>query len=186
MMAHARARRVSGGVKVVPRHHESSGRPVGVVAGAVVAASRGPRPDLAVFCEARRARYEEYARLRTGDRALGVETVGAVFAGLAGQWPQVLRGPNPASDAWRLLGVAIQAVGGVPVPGSTEETLYEVLPTREADAVALHYLLGMTLTSAAELTGDEASTVAARVLAAERALPARVVRALESRSPLRG
>ncbi|MGW9211031.1 hypothetical protein ACWGR4_29105 [Embleya sp. NPDC055664] len=109
-----------------------------------------------------------------------------MFAGLAGQWPQVLRGPNPAADAWHLLGLAVEAVGGVPVPGSTEETLYEVLPTREADAVALHYLLGMTLTSAAELTGDEASTVAARVLAAERALPVRVVRALEGRSPLRG
>ncbi|MYV98387.1 sigma factor-like helix-turn-helix DNA-binding protein [Streptomyces sp. SID3343] len=143
-------------------------------------------PDFAVFCQSRRARYEEYARLRTGDRVLGVETVGATFVSLARQWQHILRGSSPAADAWHMLGLAVEAVGTDPASESTEEALYDALPTREADAVSLHYLLGMTLTSAADLMGAEASTVAAHLLTAERTLPTHLVRTLERRPSTRG
>ncbi|KAK1184402.1 sigma-70 family RNA polymerase sigma factor [Streptomyces sp. NBS 14/10] len=132
------------------------------------------------FRQLYRDRYLRYARLRVGDGAVGA--VGTAFRHLASQWPMVLgSGMRPAAYSWWLLGrcVAIADKGG---PGSVDAAsgLYGVLPAEQADAVVLHYQLGMTLTEAADLMGIDPSALASHLLMAERRIPRRLSGILRS------
>jgi len=137
---------------------------------------RGARDalDFSAFCLLHRARWAQYAGLRVGDRARGERAVQSAFAELATNWGDILRGPNPTARAWRILGRAVSRYHAA-VPDS----LHDTLPPPQADAVVLHYRLGMTLTATADLMGTDPPEVAAHLVLAERALPTDVVRALE-------
>ncbi|MFD8462349.1 sigma factor-like helix-turn-helix DNA-binding protein [Streptomyces antimycoticus] len=131
------------------------------------------------FRQLYRDRYLRYAHLRVGDAAAGV--VGTAFGHLARQWPIVLSsGTRPAAYSWWLLGRCVAAnesgAGSVEAIGR----LYGVLPTEQADAVLLHYRLGMTLTEAADCMGIDPSALAAHLLMAERRIPQRLSGILRS------
>ncbi|MFF7243473.1 hypothetical protein ACFZBU_06185 [Embleya sp. NPDC008237] len=145
----------------------------GTVGVAVVGRSRAPL-DFAAFCLLHRARWAQYARLRVGDPVRGERAVQSAVAELATNWADILRGPNPTAGAWRILG---RAVAGS--PGPAPDSLHEALPSPQADAVMLHYRLGMTLTATADLMGTDPPEVAAQLVLAERSLPTDVVKALE-------
>ncbi|WP_421107021.1 sigma factor-like helix-turn-helix DNA-binding protein [Streptomyces sp. NEAU-S77] len=126
------------------------------------------------FCQLYRDRYLRYAHLRVGDAAAAA--VGAAFEYLASEWSTVLgSGTRPAAYSWELLGRCVDAVG-MDGLGTADATggLYSALPTEQADAVLLHYQLGMTLTEAADLIGVDPSALAAHLLMAERRLPRRL------------
>ncbi|WP_331765876.1 sigma factor-like helix-turn-helix DNA-binding protein [Embleya sp. NBC_00896] len=147
------------------------GRPTLTTAGGV----RDPL-DFSAFCLLHRARWAQYARLRVGDRTRGERAVQSAFAELATHWGDILRGPNPTAGAWRILGRAVtrsHAAG--------PDSLHGALPPSQADAVVLHYRLGMTLTATADLMGTDPPEVAAHLVLAERSLPTHVVRTLERR-----
>ncbi len=127
------------------------------------------------FRQLYRDRYLRYARLRVGDAADAA--VSAAFGHLADQWPRVMGSEiRPAAYSWRLLGGCVAAVG-TDGAGTADATggLYGVLPAEQADAVLLHYRLGMTLTEAADLMGVDPSALAAHLLMAERRLPRRLL-----------
>ncbi|MEV5777794.1 hypothetical protein AB0L49_42440 [Streptomyces antimycoticus] len=132
------------------------------------------------FRQLYRDRYLRYARLRVGDAAVGA--VDTAFEHLTRQWPLVLSsGTRPAAYSWWLLGRCVTAVG-TDGPGSGDAIggLYGVLPAEQADAVLLHYRLGMTLTEAADCMGIDPSALAAHLLMAERCVPQRLSGILRS------
>ncbi|MGW1996329.1 hypothetical protein [Embleya sp. NPDC001921] len=154
------------------------GVPAGVRTGAgVVGRSRAPL-DFAAFCLLHRARWAQYARLRVGDRVRGDRAVQSAVAELAVNWADMLRGPNPTAGAWRILGRAVTRAPG-PTPAPARDTLHDALPWPQADAVLLHYRLGLTLTATADLMGTDPPEVAAHLVAAERTLPTAMVKTLE-------
>lgn len=140
----------------------------------------GPGADFGAFRHLRHGAYRRYARARIGDTARADAAVHATFAVLAETWHRTLSGPNPDHDAWQLLTTAVAAW-----TDTTDEhhprrgVLHRTLPPSRADALVLHYRLGMTLTSAADLMGTDTSHVALELVLAERALPAAVVADLE-------
>lgn len=148
------------------------GRP-GIVGVALVGRSRAPL-DFAAFCLLHRARWAQYAHLRVGDPVRGERAVQSAVAELATNWADILRGPNPTAGAWRILGRAVTRS-----PGPAPNSLHDALPWPQADAVMLHYRLGMTLTATADLMGTDPPEVAAHLVLAERSLPTDVVKALE-------
>ncbi|MGW9210623.1 hypothetical protein ACWGR4_27000 [Embleya sp. NPDC055664] len=164
------ARRPVAPTAVEPEPDRADGEPVGP------GGSAGAPIDFAAFCLLHRARWAQYARHRVGDPVRGERAVRSAVAELAGTWADMLRGPNPTAGAWRILGRAVTA-SHTPARG----TLYDALPWPQADAVVLHYRLGMTLTAAADLMGTDPPEVAAQLVLAERSLPTAVVRTLERR-----
>ncbi|MEU0936867.1 MULTISPECIES: hypothetical protein [unclassified Embleya] len=149
----------------------ASGRS-GVAGVVVVGRSRAPL-DFAAFCLLYRPRWAQYARLRVGDPIRGERAVQSAVAELATNWPDILRGPKPTAGAWRILGRAVTGS-----PGPVSNPLHDALPWPQADAVLLHYRLGLTLTATADLMGAEPPEVAAHLVSAERSLPTDVVKAL--------
>ena len=126
------------------------------------------------FHQLYRDRYLQYAHLRVGGAATAA--VEATFGQLAPQWSVVLgSGTRPAAYSWGLLGRCVAAVC-TDGPGAADATggLYGVLTAEQADAVLLHYRLGMTLTEAADLMGVDPSALAALLLMAERRIPRRL------------
>ncbi|MYW06067.1 hypothetical protein [Streptomyces sp. SID3343] len=111
--------------------------------------------------------------------------VDGVFDELAEGWAEFLRGPNPRRRAWEMLRVAVAGVAAARGGPDTRESggrvdaLHRVLPSAQADAVLVHYRLGLTLTSAADLMGTEPSAVALDLVLAERALSSAAIRELE-------
>ncbi|MGK7235838.1 sigma factor-like helix-turn-helix DNA-binding protein [Streptomyces hygroscopicus] len=126
------------------------------------------------FRQLYRDRYLRYARLRVGDAAEAA--VSAAFGRLANQWSMVMgSGMRPTAYSWQLLGGCVAAVGtDTAGPADAMGGLYGVLPLEQADAVLLHYRLGMTMTEAADLMGVDPSALAAHLLMAERRLPRRL------------
>ncbi len=122
------------------------------------------------FRQLYRDRYLRYAHLRVGDAAAGA--VGTAFGHLARQWPVVLSsGTRPAAYSWWLLGRCVAAIESGSGSGEAVGRLYGVLPAEQADAVLLHYRLGMRLTEAADCMGIDPSALAAHLLMAERRIP---------------
>ncbi|QKV90438.1 sigma-70 region 4 domain-containing protein [Streptomyces sp. NA02950] len=98
--------------------------------------------------------------------------MGAAFDSLGCRWPEALSSACPAAFSWRLLGRCVSEADRA--EGAADESLgglYGVLPAEQADAVLLHYRLGMTLTAGADLMGISSSVMAAHLLMAERSLP---------------
>ncbi|MFI1583875.1 hypothetical protein [Embleya sp. NPDC020630] len=162
--------RAEAPISAAPESDRADGEPAGS------GGSAGAPIDFAAFCLLHRARWAQYARHRVGDPVRGERAVQSAVAELAGTWADMLRGPNPTAGAWRILGRAVTA-SHAPARG----TLYDALPWPQADAVVLHYRLGMTLTAAADLMGTDPPEVAAQLVLAERSLPTAVVRTLERR-----
>ncbi|MCP9211470.1 hypothetical protein [Streptomyces cucumeris] len=122
------------------------------------------------FRQMHRDSYLRYARVRVGDR--GTAVVGDVFDSLGCRWPEVLRSACPAAFSWRLLSRCVsEADRATGAADEGLEGLYGALPAEQADAVLLHYRLGMTLTAGADLMGIGSSVMAAHLLMAERSLP---------------
>ncbi|MFE3205812.1 sigma factor-like helix-turn-helix DNA-binding protein [Embleya sp. NPDC059237] len=141
------------------------------------------RPATSAFVAFRRRHhtpYHRYARTRVEDRRADT-AVDDAFAELAECWDEIMRSANPAGHAWRVLHAAVAAADTGPpqAPETARDTLHRTLPPDQADAVVLHYRLGMTLTTAADLMGLEVPAVALHLIMAERALPAAAIRDLE-------
>ncbi|MFI1584695.1 sigma factor-like helix-turn-helix DNA-binding protein [Embleya sp. NPDC020630] len=141
------------------------------------------RPATSAFAAFRRRHhtpYHRYARTRVEDRRADT-AVDDAFAELAACWDEIMRSANPAGHAWRVLHAAVAAADTGPpqAPETARDTLHRTLPPDQADAVVLHYRLGMTLTSTADLMGLEVPAVAVYLIMAERALPAAAIRDLE-------
>ncbi|MGC0419017.1 hypothetical protein [Embleya sp. AB8] len=132
--------------------------------------------DFIAFCLLHRARWAQYAGVRMGDPVRGEWAVRSAVAELATNWADILRGPNPAAGAWRILGRTVTRSRA-----PARDTLHDALPWPQADAVVLHYRLGMTLTATAELMGADPPEIAAHLVLAERSLPTDVVKTLGRR-----
>ncbi|GCD93226.1 sigma factor-like helix-turn-helix DNA-binding protein [Embleya hyalina] len=142
------------------------------------AAAAPARPATSAFAAFRRRHhdpYRRYARTRVEDRRADT-AVDDAFAELAARWDEILRSANPAGHAWCVLHAAVDAAD---TPDTVRDALHRALPPDQADAVVLHYRLGMTLTTTANLMGLDVSAVAMRLVMAERALPAATIRDLE-------
>jgi hypothetical protein len=125
-----------------------------------------PPPALAAFRAAVGESYLRYAQARIGaERARPV--LAAVWDELRARWSTVLAEDNFARCAWALLTSQLDLVGA---PDDRAQDLQAVVGSEAADAVLLHYDLGLTLTAAASLIGATPSQVAVRVLMAERQL----------------
>ncbi|MFF7249936.1 sigma factor-like helix-turn-helix DNA-binding protein [Embleya sp. NPDC008237] len=128
--------------------------------------------------------YHRYAHTRVEDRHRAAAAVEGAFDELAARWDEILRTANPARDAWRVLTAAVTAAAGSrDRAGRPLRDLARALPPEQVDALVLHYRLGMTLTTTADLIGVDAPTVALRLVLAERALPAAMIRDLERAHP---
>lgn len=126
-------------------------------AGVVVAAlSQGGQGEVAIgmpaafaaFCSGHLDVYIRYAAVRVGDERQAQMLVQAALGDLAMMWAEALQSPSPSALAWRLLVARTsraKAAGGL--------DLYRVLPARQADAVLLHYRLGLPAARAASVMG---------------------------------
>ncbi|WP_331733728.1 hypothetical protein OG948_60250 (plasmid) [Embleya sp. NBC_00888] len=121
--------------------------------------------------------WRRYARVRLGDEEEGTRVADDALGRLAGAWDGLMRDANPTALAWDRLCREV----GAHRPTRHGDRAHRLLPAREADAVVLHYRLGLTLTAAAALMGTDVPEVAARLVLAERRLPQPTVRALTHR-----
>jgi DNA-directed RNA polymerase specialized sigma24 family protein len=126
---------------------------------------------LSAFAWSHREAYRRYAQARTGSQATADAALDRALEQLALAWPQALRGGSVSAHAWRIVR---ECVASACPPGQRRghRTVHDVLPGAMADAVVLHYELGMPLGAAAEVMGVEPSTLAVHLLMAERVLPA--------------
>ncbi|MFI8515592.1 hypothetical protein ACIGHB_31140 [Streptomyces sp. NPDC085460] len=104
----------------------------------------------AAFCMRHMDTYTRYAIVRTGDPHTANALVGAVLGDLAMTWMEVLQSPSPSALAWRLLSSRAGRDSASAGP-------YRVLPATQADAVLLHYRLGLPVEQAAEVMGRKAA-----------------------------
>ncbi|MET8681774.1 hypothetical protein ABZW18_30380 [Streptomyces sp. NPDC004647] len=116
-----------------------------------------------------------YAEARLGDGRAGAGAVTAAFRDLCVIWGDVLRSSCPAAVGWRVLGQAV-AVGwsSAAGPAGEADALHRVLPDQQADAVLLHYRLGMALEESADLMGMDVAALGVQLRVAERLLPPRL------------
>ncbi|WP_331773305.1 hypothetical protein OG948_58975 (plasmid) [Embleya sp. NBC_00888] len=130
------------------------------------------------------APYLRYAHTRVADHHRADTAVERAFAELAARWEEILRTANPNGYAWNVLTEAVDAAATrAPDTRPARDLLHHALPPEQLDALVLHYRLGMTLTSTADLMGVDAPTVALHLVLAEKALPAAMIRDLERTRP---
>ncbi|MFI9787880.1 hypothetical protein ACIHEI_30880 [Kitasatospora sp. NPDC051984] len=132
----------------------------------------------AAFALHHRVPYQRYAAARLNSDELGDLVTERVLDVLSRQWPRVVGSESPAAEAWALLQQEVVAELGL--RGSCPDVLHRNLAPAAADVALLHYRLGMRLTEAGVLMGIRASSVAAHLLAAERALSPAIARELTS------
>ncbi|MET9437539.1 hypothetical protein [Streptomyces sp. NPDC006551] len=104
----------------------------------------------AAFCMRHMDTYTRYTAVRTGDPHAANALVSAVLGDLAMAWTEVLRSPSPSALAWRLLSTRAGR-------DATAAGPHRVLPAAQADAVLLHYRLGLPAEQAAEVMGRKAA-----------------------------
>jgi hypothetical protein len=104
----------------------------------------------AAFCTRHMDTYIRYTAVRTGDRHAASALVSAVLGDLAMTWMEVLQSPSPSALAWRLLSARTSR-------DATSAGPHRVLPANQADAVLLHYRLGLSAEQAAEVMGRKAA-----------------------------
>ncbi|MFJ9591045.1 hypothetical protein [Streptomyces acidicola] len=102
----------------------------------------------AAFCLRHLDVYNRYAAVRVGDEQRARMLVQAALGDLAMMWAEALESPSPSALAWRLLATR---TGGAVAAGGPE--LYRILPAQQADAVLLHYRLGLPAARAADVMG---------------------------------
>ncbi|MEV0636401.1 hypothetical protein AB0I77_15810 [Streptomyces sp. NPDC050619] len=102
----------------------------------------------AAFCLRHLDVYTRYVAVRVGDERQARMLVQAALGDLAMVWAEALESPSPSALAWRLL---VARTSRAAVAGGPE--LYRVLPARQADAVLLHYRLGLPAAMAADVMG---------------------------------
>lgn len=127
------------------------------------------RRSLAGFVWSRRVLYRRYAYARIGCLTGADSALDGALADLSRTWPQLLRQESVDAQAWTVVSARVAVCAS---EAGGDHVLYTLLPPGQADAVLLHYGLGLRLTEAADALGVEAGDVAARLLMAERALPA--------------
>ena len=138
--AHARAGRTS---VQVPQHPATGPQALEI----------GLPNAFAAFCMRHMDTYTRYTTVRTGDPRTANALVRAVLGDLAMTWMEVLQSPSPSALAWRLLSTRAgrDAMSAGP---------HKVLPATQADAVLLHYRLGLPAEQAAEVMGCNAGEFA--------------------------
>lgn len=130
--------------------------------------------DFTAFCELRHAAYRRYAYLRLADRAAAERAVRNALGDLAADWLRILSSPRPAGPAWQQLLIRIDhEARRLPPPPTAARRLYARLPAPQAEAMLLH-LEGLSIPEAADLTGNEAGTLAYRLRSAQSILDARL------------
>jgi DNA-directed RNA polymerase specialized sigma24 family protein len=137
----------------------------------VAAVSRAGEDEVAIgmpaafaaFCLRHLDVYTRYAAVRIGDERQARMLVQAAFGDLAMLWAEALESPSPSALAWRLLAARTSRAAS----GDGAE-LYRVLPARQADAVLLHYRLGLSAATAADVMGWQPGEFAYLLKAAVR------------------
>ncbi|MFF4813734.1 hypothetical protein ACFY2K_04045 [Kitasatospora sp. NPDC001309] len=130
----------------------------------------------AAFAQRHRTPYRRYAASRLNSDTLGDLVAERVLDILSWQWPQVVGSESPAAEAWAVLRQEVMTALGL--HSNCPDVLHRTLSAAAADAALLHYRLGMRLTEAGVLMGTPASSVAAHLLVAERALPPSIAASL--------
>nr|WP_145491990.1 MULTISPECIES: hypothetical protein [Streptomyces] len=102
-------------------------------------AGLGAAAAYTAFCHDHRPVYEQYAGAVTGSTPCGLILAHEALRELAAQWPAAQRGAGPCVLGWSLLRATT-----APSRTSTVRTLQRNLSAREADALVLHYRLGLT------------------------------------------
>lgn len=115
--------------------------------GAGVGASRA----YAAFCRDYGQVYRHYASVVIGDAVIGRGIADAALQELGAQWPSALRSADPCSLGWVLLRAATAFRRT-----STVRALQQALPPQEADALVLHYRLGLSAKRAGRVMGVSA------------------------------
>ncbi|MGX1761963.1 hypothetical protein ACWIG5_34505 [Streptomyces lydicus] len=130
--------------------------------------------DFTALCELRYGLFLSFTRLHLEAPGHAEDTVRAALGDLAITWTQVLQRPCVAEAAWTALRHRITAetqhLRGQGRGGTLLGLVYRALPEVQADAVALRYLMKLSLGEAADLVGADPAAIAYRVRAAQRQL----------------
>ncbi|MEU9554115.1 hypothetical protein [Streptomyces fumanus] len=131
-------------------------------------------PAFEAFCALHRDRYLDYARAHLPDGEAH-RLVRAVLGELAVTWSRIVGHPNPAAQAWALVGGRVREARPLPPP-------LERCPAQQYDALVLHCLLGHSSGDTATVMGLEPSKIRYLVCSAPAACR-RAVRQLKPAPP---
>ncbi|MFF2964120.1 sigma factor-like helix-turn-helix DNA-binding protein [Streptomyces sp. NPDC057963] len=108
------------------------------------------------FCLRNQDRYVQYARARSLEPGRARAVVESVLQALVEQWPRIMSGDRPASEAWKVLVSHVAAAARdtqVAPGGHGRDTVHRTLPGQQADIVLLRYRLSLSTAETADLMG---------------------------------